>query len=277
MLTLKTLAADLRQKTLASDLNEILRQCPRPLPSLSAIPSPPLLVRFFEEALLHSPERDRVVADLLLAARAMTDPNLSSILLYAFVPVIRRVVGRIRLTSNESLDEIIADVLAVAVEKIHRYDPDRRSIHIQANIELDIFNAFYRRWEAEKRTRETTSDISYLVRETQKNAFAQTAPSTLFPGLPKNQDPMTDDDLRLGEQVLRDISERGLLSEMDCDLMIEFRLRGNTSTAIGERHGIDRRTVVRRVQAACDSIRETVTELFSEPDARFDERVTIQG
>jgi hypothetical protein len=263
MLSIKTLTSQLRKRIQDNRALEVLAWSSTSPLQLGGGKGGTLLLQFLDETPPYSVERDRVLAQLLRCLRATQSQELREVVLYAFIPSIRRTARRLRKTWRAAHSEVLADVFAATMEAIHSYDPDRRSEHVQANVELDLLNAFHRRWNSENRTSEATAMVFLLIRDGEKSSLPELDPSWVFPGKPnKRVQSLTAEERALGRSLLWDLFERRLLTKEEVHLLEAFCLSGRSATAIAEETSVDRRTVVRRVGRIRARIRDAFSTLL---------------
>ena len=262
MLSITSLGSTLSRRVLNSDFLQELFDAGRLPPALEAFADEAALVAFLNDAPRYATSRDAVLLDLVRVERGAWARASPDVILLAFLPSVLRVLDRVRATSRIPFEDDLADAVAATLDAIRSYDPDHRSPHVQANVELDAFNAFYRRWLREGQRKEVVESVAVLANDAHKRAGDKDI--CFFPGVadPQRWD-LTPKDIRVGRKMLRYFVKTGELSAIDASLIVEVHLRGRISTDVALEFGIDRRTVVRRVDRAAGRIRALVSNYFS--------------
>lgn len=254
MLNLHTVAENLRRELL-DPKNSPLPIKSNDYPTLRPFPEAGPLVEYLDTTSLYARERDDVFADLFrLTRNASATAWASRAVLYAFLPGMPHVIRRLRRCAGwVDLDEVVAEALSVTVEILSAFDPDGRSPHIQATLEHVVCRTIFRRRLRRYREMAAESELATFVEHDDGAKFAVTMPFP--PTAPNDRDRQLDDDeIALGERMLGEFVSAGRLHAEDANLITETRLRGRTATALSGTLGIDRRTVVRRVDRALDRI-----------------------
>lgn len=270
--TLAPIAAALRSE-LDDPLVSPIPVPPNDYPALRPFADTGMLLDALDAEPLYGAERNLVLADLLRLAR---EPAAAAwarrAALYGVLPGIPRVLKRLRRSAPAyEPDDVFAEVLAKALDLIAAYDPERRSPNIQASLEHGVCCAVFRR--RIRRYREIGAEIE-LATHFAHDPDAPSASVTPFPSTASSSAALEIDmdDVTVGRRMLDPFVAAGQLQAPDADLIVETRILGHTATAAGSRIGIDRRTVVRRVERALDRIGDDLRAQLIEamPVSEFD-------
>jgi DNA-directed RNA polymerase specialized sigma subunit len=226
-------------------------------------------VTFFDTARAYKAERDAALSDLVRLFRSRESRAVSELVTYAFLPCIKRVACRLRRVTPTEPSELLSEAVVTVLETIRAYDPDRRSPHVQANVEITAYNVFFRKWQGEQRAasaRESLASALAIQVDAASEGGEDDEPVCSFPCVPGTTDAALDvDDLQLGQRFLAAVVNRGLLSDRDAAIVDGFFLRNQSSAEVGARLGVDRRTVTRHAKQAKARIRAVFTELLGTP------------
>ena len=247
MLTIEIIAADIRRNLFETPPIEV---DPGAYPTLARFPSAAALTEYLDSAPLYGGERNAVVRDLLRYARNFDSAWARRAALYAFLPGVRQVLKRLRRSGPFfEPEEVMAEVLAAAMELLAKYDPDTRSPHVQAALEHGVCCTVFRRRIHRSREYGAETELSELAHH---DPDSETALVTPFPdSKPSAADWEIDDtDVAHARALMSVFIDDGRLSDEEAQLLIEARVRGKTTVELSANLGVDRRTVARRVDRA---------------------------
>lgn len=132
------------------------------LVTLADVPDMQTLLARLDAERSYSATRDALLADLLRLHRRCRDGATLSALLYALhLGVVRR-WGRL---ARRGVDpqEGAAALLAALITSLDSFDPDARTPHVQAGVELSVRNHLRRTRREERRRREAHARIARIV------------------------------------------------------------------------------------------------------------------
>lgn len=247
MLTIEVIAADIRRNLIEAPPSEIDSGA---YPTLARFPSAAALTEYLDAASLYGSERNAVVRDLLRYARILNSPWARRASLYAFLPGVRQVLKRLRRSGPFfEPEEVMAEVLAAAMELLAKYDPDTRSPHVQAAIEHGVCCTVFRRRIHRSREYGAETELSELAHHDPDSESALVTP---FPdSKPSEADWEIDEaDVAHARALMSIFIEAGRLSDEEAQLLIDARGHGRTTVELSANLGVDRRTVARRVDRA---------------------------
>ena len=275
MLTSQGLRASLMRTLTHPSFSRRLKAAAERYPALAELDDGAALMAFLEDEQLHSPARDRTLADLLRWGRDTEDTGARAAALFAFLPGAHAVLRRLACMGVTTSDELLVEALTTGVVALGKYDPDSRSESVLAGLELDVLQALTRNWKrAQRECPHTGMDAAAWSVSRRGSLRAADEPWADRPASKSSPDDLLDnDDVERGARILSNLMGAGALSQRDAFLMEGMLLRRRTATAIAAVTGMDRRTVVRRVDRALEQVeqplRASLREEICDEDARF--------
>ena len=273
MFTPEALARELRSLIATSEFDAELSTEGQTYDTLAQFDSGLALVCFLDHAERYSPKRDAVVADLMRLRRATASPRVLNAVLYAVLPGLCRAFRRAQSTAwrrdADARQELWAEVVDAAYQRVLAFVPDARSCHVLAGVQRDVFNAIDRGRHYERRRHTAVENIASLI-DIALAASEHLTMGACFPDFDRQVDSALDDhEIQLGEAAIRRLVDQGVVTESDRYLISGLRLHRKTSSSLGRELGVDRRTVVRRAERALEAVRQRLREEILGPDARF--------
>lgn len=110
----------------------------------------------------YSPERDAILAELLRIDRVDPASTAHSALLVGVHSSMLRVLRTLpsRVIDRAELESMLCVAFVAA---LRAYDPDRRSPHVQANVEMDARRALVRDWQRAQRTQRAEAEAAARI------------------------------------------------------------------------------------------------------------------
>lgn len=205
------------------------------------------------------PARDEILGDLLRLYRRSGEGSALCVVCYALLPSVGRLVRRLAPKAPWRRGELLDDLVYVTVMQAARFDPDRRSSHVQAGLERDIRHELWRTWLRE-----------YAVRK-RLRALARAAPS-LGAGAPSDgctlDDlpgpagaprpralPFDDDDRAEMDRLLRSLFDAGVVDEREFRLLRESRVFERRVASVAGELGMTEAAARKAIQRAGPRVR----------------------
>jgi len=196
---------------------------------LSTLPHPAAIVEFLRAGSGDVAVKNRLLA--ALARRAPSDDFAMRTMLQALLPGLVNVAKRLR--SGSSDDELEAQVLTEAVNRIRHYPLDRRPRSVAANVTLDVFGT--------------------IVRDRARRRAAAARDVVGRP--PDDEDPSVE-----VMNLVETAWSQGRLATRDAELLLSVAVGSDTLRRRAEREGVSYGAMGERWRRARDRLRRAVVD-----------------
>lgn len=262
----------LRSAVNAAHLEALVAAYGSDLTSLAAV-TPEALLAGLDAAPLYSPGRDALLADLLRLYHRCHDGAPLALLYDALLPGLARVTRRVG-RGPEGDEESRATVLYAAALAIDAFVPERRSAHVQAGLEMDIYHRVWQAWRDDARRRRAhTAGAQVWAQLRPEHSDAWSLDELLGvsePAAPRAETFDTEErDAAL--RLLESAVARGVLCARDVSLLLGARVDGRRIASVAAELGMSAEAAKKAIQRASRALRAAWTAEFGERGGRDEE------
>lgn len=219
-----------------------------------------------EAAPLYSLERDALLADLVRLFQRTRDGAPLALLYEALWPTIVRTMQRLG-RDDEPHGESCAVVLLATAEAIDAFDPDRRSVHVQAGLERDIHHRGWRARRDEHRRRQAHAQCAFVWGSAAPGELAAWSIDDLLGVAGRNTTERFDEEERKAAwHTLKGFVRDGLLKPREAALLFGARVEGRRLVEVAEELGMGVEAAKKATQRAARSLQRRLRALQRGPE-----------